>query len=332
MIASFHAAAIRSLDDACLIGAADNSSARAQNFAAQHSIKAYDSYEQMLADEKIDVVCICTPSSFHADNAIAALNAGKFVVLEKPMAITVEDTQRIIEACEKNRRMLTVISQLRFSPDILRVKRLLEENTFGKIVLCDLSMKYWRDPEYFASSPWKGTLKFDGGGALMNQGIHGVDLILYIAGNAKLLYAKKQTVFHNVEVEDVAVATLEFANGALGTIHASTCTYPGFERKIEILGTTGCAIVRENRLEKLVVNGETLVDTAAEIANTANDPSAMDSELHALQIQNLINAIRGKEKLLVDQYEGQKAVKLIEEIYQYQYGKCSKNSQEETLL
>lgn len=318
MIASFHAQAIRSLDDACLMGAADHAPARAQDFAGQYGIKAYDSYEQMLADEKIDVVCICTPSSFHADNAIAALNAGKFVVLEKPMAITVEDTQRIIEACEKNQRMLTVISQLRFSPDILRVKSLLEENAFGKIVLCDLSMKYWREPEYFASSPWKGTLKFDGGGALMNQGIHGVDLMLYIAGDAKLLHAKKQTVFHNVEVEDVAVATLEFTNGALGTIHASTCTYPGFERTIEILGTTGCAIVRENTLEKLVVNGETLVDAAAEVVNTANDPGAMGSELHALQIQNLINAILGKERLLVDQYEGQKAVKLIEEIYQYQ--------------
>ena len=318
MIASFHADAIRSLDDACLMGAADHSPARAQDFAGKYGIKAYDSYEQMLADELIDAVCICTPSSFHADNAIAALNAGKYVVLEKPMAITVEDTQRVIEACEENQRMLTVISQLRFSQDVLRIKRLLEENAFGKIVLCNLSMKYWREPAYYASSPWKGTLKYDGGGALMNQGIHGVDLMLYIAGDAKLIYAKKQTAFHSVEVEDVAVATLEFANGALGTIHASTCTYPGFERKIEILGTTGCAILRENTLEKLVVNGEILIDTAAEVANTANKPDAMDSELHALQIQNLINAIRGQEKLLVDQYEGQKAVKLIREIYQYE--------------
>ncbi len=318
MIASFHAQAIRSLDDACLMGAADHSPARAQDFAGKYGIKAYDSYEQMLADERIDAVCICTPSGFHAENAIAALNAGKSVVLEKPMAITVEDTRRIVEACEKNQRMLTVISQLRFSPDVLRIKRLLEENAFGKIVFCNLSMKYWRDPGYFASSPWKGTLKFDGGGALMNQGIHGVDLMLYIAGDAKLLHAKKQTVFHNVEVEDVAVATLEFAKGALGTIHASTCTYPGFERRIEILGTTGCAILKENRLEKLVVNGETLIDSTAEVANTAKDPGAMGSELHALQIQNLINAIRGQEKLLVDQHEGQKAVKLIREIYQYE--------------
>lgn len=315
-IADFHAEAIENTDYAALTGAADNKFEYAKKFADKRNIKAYESYEDMLNDENIDAVCICTPSGCHADNAIAALKAKKHVVLEKPMAITLTDAEKIIDECQNSGCLLTVISQIRFSEDIRRVKALVEENAFGKIVFADLYMKYWRSAEYYSKSQWKGTKKFDGGGALMNQGIHGIDILLYIMGDAKIISSRIKTAYHNIEVEDAAIAMVEFENGAFGTIEGSTCTYPGFERKIEIMGTEGCAILRENKLEKLVVKGETLIDGVAENAlNTASDPFAMSSDLHAMQIRNFVGSIHGDEKIFVDCYDGLKAVKLIEEIY-----------------
>ncbi len=316
MIANFHAKAIQSLDNAVLYGVADNDFNRAQGFAENYSIKAYKTYEDMLSDSEIDAVCVCTPSFFHAENAIDALRANKHVVLEKPMAITVEDAERIIAECKTSGKLLTVICQLRFSSDMQKLKQLIAEDAFGKIAFCDLYMKYWRDPSYYANGGWKGTKKFDGGGALMNQGIHGVDALLYLAGDAKLLKAKTKTHLHNIEVEDLAVAMLEFENGALGVIEASTCVNPGFDRKIEILGSNGCAILKEDKFEKLVVRGETIIENGSQNAvGTASDPSAMSHKLHAMQINNLINAAMGKEALLIDCNEGLRAVKLIEEIY-----------------
>ena len=317
MIAKFHADAITSLENAILFGAADNNPAIAQKYAAKYGIKAYGDYDQMLNDPQIDAVCICTPSGFHAENALKALKAGKNVVLEKPMALNTEDADKIIAACDETGKKLTVICQLRFSDDILQVKKLISENAFGKIVMCNLSMKYWRDEEYYASSPWKGTRKFDGGGALMNQGIHGIDLLLYIMGECEVLSAKTDTLYHNIEVEDIAVALLKFKNGALGTLKATTCAYPGFERRMEILGSNGCAVFVENRLDKLVVRGETIVDNGAVVSavNTASKPDNMTANSHALQINNFINSILGEDTLLIDATEGKKALNLIETIY-----------------
>ncbi len=316
MIARFHASAIAELSDAVLVGVADAQPDRAKAFAKERGIAAYIDYAEMLADPTIDAVCICTPNGYHAENTLQALDAGKHVVLEKPIAITVEDAERIIDACERTKKQVTVISQLRFSEDVKRVKELVADSAFGKLAFCNLSMKYWRDPAYYTSGGWKGTKQLDGGGALMNQGVHGVDLLLYIVGDATVVSAKTQTVFHNIDVEDTAIALLEFENGCYGTLEASTCSYPGFERKIEIYGSEGCAILRENQLEKLIVHGETQIDRTVVTSGTAADPAAMSCEQHHLQLKNFIGAINGCENLLVDVHEGKRAVKLIQEIYQ----------------
>ena len=186
-------------------------------------------------------------------------------------------------------------------------------------MFCDLYMKYWRSPEYYNSSNWKGKKAFEGGGALMNQGIHGVDLLTYIAGDAKVINAKTKTAFHNIEVEDAALAVLEFENGAMGVIEASTCAYPGFERRLEIIGTKGSVVLKENTIETLVIDGENITTKkgAGEVIGTASDPSAMSCKFHAEQIQNFINAVNGKEKLLINAIDGARAVKIIEDIYRY---------------
>lgn len=315
VISKTHALAINEIPNATLVGVADNNAEYARAFAQKNGVKAYENYQEMLADKSIDVVCICTPSGYHASNAIDALNAGKHVILEKPMSISNEWADKVIDTCEKTGKKLTVISQFRFSEDIKKVKELISENAFGKISLCTLTMKYYRSTEYYSSSSWRGTLRFDGGGALINQGIHGVDMLDYIVGPITNVKGKIATVSHNIEGEDTAVALFQTANGALGVIQASTCAYPGFDRRIEIHGDKGYVCLLENKIEKLMVNGEMVDLGELNFTSTANDNTVMDYRMHKAQFENFINGIEGKEKILVDCYEGKKALAIIQKVY-----------------
>ncbi len=317
MIANIHAEAIRCLPDAELIGAADAFPTAAQNFCKKYSIHAYESETELLSDVNVDVVCICTPSHCHAESAIRALECGKHVALEKPMALNTAQADQVIEACKKHNRLLTVISQLRFCEDVQRVKSLLEHNAFGKIVMCNLSMRYWRDESYFSSSSWRGRLAFEGGGALMNQGIHGIDLMQYILGEPEVLKGQIATLHHNIEVEDTAVALFRFEGGALGTLQGSTCTNPGFARKLEIHGDKGYVVLRENLIQ-MMQTAEEKIDLRSfseRDKGSFNKFSALGHELHAMQLQNLLDAIEGRAPLLVDAHEGRKAIRIIEDIY-----------------
>lgn len=317
MISNIHAIAIQSLPQGELVGVADYNLEKAEAFAQKYGIRAYETTEQMLMDESLDIICICTPSGFHAEQTMAALKAGKHVVLEKPMALTTESAGELVEACEKYGRFLTVISQFRFTPALQYTKQLLEEKAFGKVVMCSLYMKYWRDPAYYSASPWKGTKRFDGGGALMNQGIHGVDLMQYLMGDGKVLQGRAKTLVHDIEVEDTAAAILEFENGALGVIEATTSAYPGFDRRLEIRGDRGYLTLQEDTILELMINGERieLPKRETSVVSTAADPSKLDYRMHARQLQNLVDAIEGREELLIDAREGYRAVRLVEDVY-----------------
>lgn len=315
--AGFHANALASVKNAVLTGIADRDYGRAVAFAEKYGAKSYSSLEAMLKDDEIDVVCICTPSGFHADQAIEVLRSGKHVVLEKPMALTVEDADMVIAEVERSDKLLTVVFQNRFVPDVQKAKETVESGALGKLIFCDLSMKYWRDPDYYASSDWRGTFKYDGGGALINQGIHGVDMLLYIVGDAKVRFAEVKTSFHNIETEDTAVAVLDFENGATGTLHASTCAYPGFNRRIEIIGTKGCIIMSEGHIEKMVIDGKVIIDEAVEKRGASGDHTIMDTTFHAMQLQNLVDAAEGMTPLFIDGREGRRALKLIKDVYSF---------------
>ena len=316
VISTVHITALAEIGRAELYGVFDHSPERREAFAAKYGVRAYASYAAMLADPAIDAVIICTPSGLHADQAVQALREGKHVVLEKPMALSVADCEKLCREAELSRCLLTVISQHRFREDVQTVKRLIDEGAFGKLVMCDLYMKYWRDPSYYASGAWRGTWQMDGGGALMNQGIHGVDLMRYMVGDAKLLRGRAKTLVHDIEVEDTAAALVEFDCGALGVIEASTSAYPGFSRRIEIHGSKGYATLVDSTLERLCVSGEVLVEqTVATDVGTASNPSLLGHEGHLLQLKNFVAAIRGEEELLITARDGCEAVRLIEEIY-----------------
>ena len=317
-ISDVHARAILEIENAHFVGAADIVHSRAAAFAEKYGGVAFSDYSELLASDEVDAVCICTPSGTHADLAIEALQAGKNVVLEKPMAINVHDCDRIIEACRKTNRRLTVISQMRERPDIIRAKEIIDSGKLGKIVLCNLQMKYYRPEEYYRGS-WRGTKAMDGGGALMNQGIHGIDIMSYLLGEIKEESCQSlvRTSLHDIEVEDTAVAICEFRRGALGMISATTSVYPGFSRVIEVCGSRGSIIIRDGQMERLVLADEN-VDITYDIAESEgkSNNAVIDTEWHKRQICRFIKAIRGEEVPdLCDEYQGRIAVDLIEKIY-----------------
>lgn len=317
MIAPLHAQAIEALPNARLRGVTGVSLSEAQAFADRFGGIAYEGLDEMLQDPEIDVVCICTPSMLHAPQAVTALRNGKHVVLEKPMALSTAEADEILNACKESGHLLTVIFQNRFTEDVEKLKKLLEEKAFGTISSVNLIMHYWRDEAYFRGSVWRGKLACEGGGALMNQGIHGIDLLAYLLGIPKVLDASVRTMVHDVEVEDSASALIQFENGAAGLIQGSTCTWPGFPRKLEIYGSKGYAVLNENRLEQLQTQEETL-DFRNQLNSGIKSYQKADSNEfsgHFAQIGNLLNAIEGKEALRVSGEEGRKSLQIIEEIY-----------------
>ena len=316
MIADIHAQALASLSDVRLIGVTDINFTNAKAFAEKHGVFAYESYKEMLSDEKIDAVCICTPSGYHAEQAKSALLAGKHVALEKPMAMTVNEADSVIETAEKSGKLLTVISQIRFSPDVIRLKNAVQNGSFGRIHFCNLYMKYWREDSYYSGSRWKGSRMLDGG-VLMNQGIHGVDLLHHIIGDATVIGSATDHIYHKIEAPDTALAILRYACGALGTLEATTAAFPGFDLKLEIIGEKGYALFSEDRLTSFVIEGkEQPVGAEIKSSGTASDPKAVGWKKHALQLKNFADAINGICPLAVCGEDGRAAVSLISDIYQ----------------
>jgi len=204
---------------------------------------------------------------------------------------------------------------MRFAEDVQYLKRVIEEGRLGTLTFCDLYMKYWRDPSYYSASQWRGTFAMDGGGALMNQGIHGVDLLQYFMGKVVSVLAVAKTLVHKIETEDTLTAVLEYENGAVGTIQATTSVYPGYNRRIEICGSKGSVVLCEDRIEICDVEGEEKPKTEDRLYSTAGSPMNMDSNLHALQLKSFIEDVITKRTPLLDAREGKKSVDIICAIY-----------------
>ena len=213
----------------------------------QGQCQVYDDLEQMLAHPGLDVVCVCTPSGAHRDPAVQAARAGKHVVVEKPLEITLPRCDAIIDACDAAGVRLCTIFPSRFTPANIRLKEAITGGRFGRLTLGDTYVKWWRTQQYYDSGGWRGTWDLDGGGALMNQAIHNVDLLSWLMGDVESIVALTATLAHaRIEVEDTAVASLRFKNGALGVIEAATSAYPGLLKRTEIHGDRGSARVEQD--------------------------------------------------------------------------------------
>jgi len=325
MIAGFHARAIADVPGAFLAGATSSRRESAEAFVAERGGRAYDSLEAMLADDAVQVVCVCTPSGSHLDPAVAAARAGRHVVVEKPLEITLARCDAIIDACEAAGVTLTTIFPSRFHEAALAMRRAVEAGRFGRLTLGGGYVKWYRTQAYYDGGAWRGTWELDGGGALMNQAIHTVDLLSWLMGPVAEITAQAATLAHErIAVEDAAVATLRFASGALGILEATTAAYPGMLKRVELSGSDGTAVLEEENIkawtfrEARPEDADLVARLAAKTATGggAGDPKAIGHHGHAAQLADTVAAIREGRKPRIDGSEGRRAVEIILAIYQ----------------
>ncbi|MEN6626665.1 MAG: Gfo/Idh/MocA family oxidoreductase [Candidatus Sumerlaeia bacterium] len=325
VISAYHAEAIKANPDAEIRAVADPVPGRAAEFAAKHGGRGFEDFKEMVRQPDVDCVCVCTPSGLHAEHALAAMEAGKHVIVEKPMAIRLEDGARLLKTAREKGVTLAVVSQLRTTEPIQRLKKAIADGAFGKIVNVDVLIKYWRNQAYYDSANWRGTWAMDGGGATMNQGCHGIDEMHFLVGPVESVYARCATVAHNIEVEDLAVALLTFKSGALGHVLASTVTNPGTGNRIEVNGTQGTAVLDDKGIQSWCVApskeelaSETIDAAAAAGKNVAGGSAVtgFDATGHTLQIANFIAGIRGEAPLICSGQDGFEDILLILSLYE----------------
>ena len=247
-ISQTHARAAREIDGARLVAVGGDNPARVRQLAESVAAAAYEDDESFFTHRPMDVVLIGSPSGRHAEQGIQAARHGLHVLVEKPLAITTEEADALIAACDEAGVKLGVFFQDRAAPDLGRLKGLVDGGRVGKMILASARVRWYRPPEYYAGSRWRGTWALDGGGALMNQGIHTVDLLLWLMGNVRTIWAKATTALHDIEVEDTVVAAMEFTSGAVATLEATTSAYPGYSRRLELTGSEGTVILENDRL------------------------------------------------------------------------------------
>jgi predicted dehydrogenase len=327
IIGAFHAKAIQAMAGGELGGVADRSTERAEAFAAEHNTKAFASVEEMLSDETIDIVTVGTPSGAHFEPAMAAISAGKHVMVEKPLEITVERIDQMTAAAKARGVCLSAILNRRFHPAMENFKRAVDAGRFGRLTSASAYVKWYREQAYYDSAGWRGTWALDGGGALMNQSIHAVDALLYLAGPVKSLQATTACLAHeNIEVEDIAVVLLEFVSGARGVIEGSTCTWSktGQPIRIQLAGTGGSVYLADESLELWDFMDETPEDDALRKTLMtdnqgglgANDPTAIDAKQHQRNFEEVVQAIQEGREPSTSAAEGRKSVELINAVYE----------------
>jgi UDP-N-acetyl-2-amino-2-deoxyglucuronate dehydrogenase len=322
MVADFHAQALAQVTGARLVGVASRHADKARAFARKHGVPFTGAtIAELVARPEVDVVCITTPSGEHLAPALAAIRAGKHVVIEKPLEITLERTDEILRAAAAAGVRVVPIFQGRFGDGARTVKAALDAGRLGRLVLASNYVKWHRTAEYYTGT--RGTLRADGGGAVMAQAIHGIDLLIWFAGLPVELFAwKTRRVYTGIESEDTACAALKFADGALGTLEASTAVWPGWSRRHELCGEHGSIVLEDDRIARWEFRTPLPGDDAIRAAGQANvlgsgasNPSAISPEGHRRQLQDLVDAIREKRPQALDGQEGRKAVAFVNAVY-----------------
>jgi UDP-N-acetyl-2-amino-2-deoxyglucuronate dehydrogenase len=318
-ISETHARAVNELDGLKVAAFVGGNGDKVRKLSDKYDGSAYTDLNEFLAHEPLDAVIIGSPSGLHAQQGIECARRGLHVLTEKPIDVNVEKTDALIAECERNNVKLAVCYQDRFAADSNRLKDLITNGELGRLILVSGRVKWYRPPEYYSNSRWRGKLALDGGGALMNQGIHTIDLLLWLLGDVKRVYAKSLTALHDIESEDTLVATLEFANGAVGTLEAATSVYPGYDRRIEITGSEGTIIFEHDRiiaadLKNSLAGG--LQTTAADTNRSSSSPIVSDVSGHKRIIEDFVSAIQTNGTPRCDGVEGRRSVVLVEAIYE----------------
>lgn len=317
MIARFHARAIEHCPGAILSAACSKSYESAVKFCTEENIEAFESYERLLGCPDIDAVAICTPSGEHYPQVKAALLAGKHVLVEKPMCIRRGEAEELIALAKEKGLLLCAVAQLRFSDSIREMKRVIDGGHLGKIYSAALTMRYYRSQAYYDQAGWRGTWDMDGGGVLMNQGIHGVDMLCYLLGEAAEIKGFADTLGRYIEVEDTAVAALRFKSGALAVIDASTCCEPGFPLRLMISGEKGSVALEGDSIRIWTIDEPCRLEKKkAEGKTSANDPKAIDFMNHARLYDDFVRCIKEGGELVCSGEQGKLPLDIILGIYE----------------
>ncbi len=317
-ISDTHARAARAIPGVEIAAVYGANGEKAQRLVDLYGGVRYDDLEKFLHHRPLDIVAIGSPSGLHAEQAIAALGRGLHVLSEKPLDVTVEKVDRVIDAAARAGLQVGVFFQDRLKPDIAAMKSLIASGRLGDPIFASGRVRWYRPPEYYATSKWRGTWALDGGGALMNQAVHTVDLLQWLFGPVKQVAARTATRLHKIQVEDTAAAVVEFENGALGIIEATTSSYPGYARRLDVSGSEGT----------LILDGDRLV--ATDLKSAAGQPGAAvqepppenaasatvsDSVPHQRVFEDFIHAIRTGGTPACDAREARPSVAIIEAIY-----------------
>jgi len=327
VISKWHAMAVADLPGATLVGVTDAQPERAEQAAARFGTECVPDLDSLLARDDLDVVCVCTPSGLHAEVGVQAARAGKHVIVEKPIDVSLEAADRLITACREAGVRLGVIFQHRFDDGVQALRDLIDSGRLGRLLLGAAATKWYRTQEYYDSGAWRGSWELDGGGCLMNQGVHYVDLLQWMMGPVERVVAQMGTLDHDIEVEDAAMAMLTFAGGAMGTLEGSTVTFPGLPERLEVSGTGGSVVIDDGEIslrELKDERGETGAYGAKRDVRPvhsprpsgAADPAAIRHEGHRRQFADFLEALRTGRDPLVTGEEGRKSLEIILAVYE----------------
>jgi len=321
LIADFHAKAIQNITNAKLTGICGTNQEKVKKLAGKYNCRIFNSYSEMLRSGEIDIVTIATPSGAHMEPAIEAARFGKHVICEKPLEISLDRIDRMIEAHDASGTKLGGIFNYRYNDTLKHLKSAVDNGRFGTITFAAIYVPWWRNEDYYKGS-WHGTMKLDGGGALINQSIHMIDILQHLVGPVDSLQAYTATLGHSIEAEDTAAAVLKFKNNALGVIYGSTASFPGQFRRIEITGTKGTVIQAENSFKVWQFADQTETDneifdkfSQIEGGGGVSDPGAIPFEPHARNIAAFIDSIESGNEFEINGHEARKAVEIVLAVY-----------------
>lgn len=317
-ITDTHARAARAISGVEIAAIYGTNADKVGRLCRKHGAAPYADLEAFLAHRPMGLVAIGSPSGLHAAHGIAAARRGLHVLVEKPIDITTARADALIAETEKAGVKLGVFFQDRLKPDICRLKRLVDSGALGKPILADARVKWYRAPEYYARSRWRGTLTLDGGGALINQGVHTVDLLWWLCGNVERVQARMATSLHAIEAEDTLVAILEFASGALGVLQAATSAYPGYPRRLELTGSQGTLILEHDRLVGMDLrepHPDPVRDANSDQNLSASSPVVSDARGHQAVLEDFLRAIENGSTPACDARAARHSIALVEAIY-----------------
>jgi UDP-N-acetyl-2-amino-2-deoxyglucuronate dehydrogenase len=323
MVADYHRQAIAANADlgARLVALGHYNPARFAEISAEFGVPCVGQ-EDLLADTAVDVVCICTPSGQHAAQAIAAARAGKHVLVEKPMALSLADADAMVTACDRAGVKLGVVLQRRTEPLFQRIHRAVQAGDLGELTLGVVTMPYHRSQAYYDQADWRGTWALDGGGVLMNQGIHLVDLLVWTMGDPVHVQAHADTLHRDIEVEDTLAATLRFANGALATITATTTAAPGFPHRLELYGTGGGIQIEGESVRRWALADPARASVEppetgpAADAGAGRDPRGIAPTGHIALFRAFVRALREDRAPQIDGAEGRRSLATVLATYE----------------